>query len=150
MDKNSIFLSNWDIKLINLWDWGKTITIVSATDGTAQTEDESKLLNFVFPGAQHAVDLLRCVIFSSGRGATMLPCSLWLHSNKISPVTWQAEKWQECVNRLQGTSLYGGFCFLNLIFSGFVSMCFLFVFPGSCLWSPFNLNHSSFITEEAE
>lgn len=38
-------------------------------------------------------------------------------------------------------------------FSVFKSNLFWFcldVFSGSCLWSPFNLNHSSFIIEEAE
>lgn len=73
---------------------------LTATVGTAQTEDESKPLKFVFPGAQHAVDLRRRLISSSRRGATLL------HSNKIWAAAWQPEKWLKCVHRLRGASLY--------------------------------------------
>lgn len=99
---------------------------LTAADGAAQAEDESKLLNFVFPGAQHALDVLRCVIFSSGRGATTFSCSLGLHSNKISTATWQAEKWQVCKQAAGHFSLLG-FLFSNQIFSGLVSMFFCLV-----------------------
>lgn len=97
---------------------------LTATVGTAQTEDESKLLKFVFPGAQHAVDLWRRLISSSGRGATLL------HSNKICAAAWQNEKWLKCVHRLRGASLYRLFFHItavtNLILS--LSVCGLLCF----------------------
>lgn len=72
---------------------------LTATVGTAQTEDESKPLKFVFPGAQHAVDLRRRLISSSGRGATLL------HSNKICAAAWQPEKWlKRCTQAVRSFS----------------------------------------------
>lgn len=66
--------------------------------GSAQTEDQSKPLKFVFPGAQHAADLRRRLLSSSGRGATLL------RSNKICAAAWQPEKWLKSVHRLRGAS----------------------------------------------
>lgn len=95
-----------------------------ATVGSAQTEDESKPLKSVFPGAQHAADLRRRLISSSGRGATLL------HSNKICAATWQPEKWLKSVHRLRGASLYRLFFHIaavtNLISS--LSVCGLLCF----------------------
>lgn len=102
------------------WRWtsGKVCFCLwlTATVGAAQTEDQTKPLKFGFPGAQHAVDLLRYLIFSSRRGAALL------HSNKICTATWQAEKWLKSVHKLQGASLQLFFTIMagtNLILSLF-------------------------------
>lgn len=65
--------------------------------------------------------LICCAIFSSGRGATTRSCSVRLHSNKICTVTWQAEKWLKCVNRLRGTSLYEAVFSKNLAATNLIS-----------------------------
>lgn len=54
--------------------------------GSAQTEDESKPLKFVLPGAQRAAALRRRLLSGSGRGATLL------RSNKICAAAWQPGK----------------------------------------------------------